>query len=74
MKNIFWYISLAVIGVSSAVYAIYMKRNKYKISTLFVFYLLSASLPWTSEFIVLGLLIPTLIKLVCFLTFGLKTC
>lgn len=55
MKNIFWYISLAVIGVISATYAIYMKRNKYKVSTLLVFYLFAASLAWTGEFLVLGL-------------------
>jgi hypothetical protein len=55
MQNIFWYIFLAIIGVSSAIYAIYMKRNKYKVSTLLVFYLFSASLAWIGEFIVLGL-------------------
>lgn len=55
MKNIFWYIFLSVIGFSSAAYAIYMKRNKYKVSTLLVFYLFSASLAWIGEFIVLGL-------------------
>lgn len=55
MKNIFWYICLAVLGVSSATCAIYMKRNKYKVSTLLVFYLFSGSLAWIGEFIVLGL-------------------
>ncbi|MCT8977850.1 hypothetical protein N4T77_14710 [Clostridium sp. CX1] len=55
MKNIFWYICLAVLGVSIAAYAIYIKRNKYKVSTLLVFYLFSGSLAWIGEFLVLGL-------------------
>jgi hypothetical protein len=55
MKNIFWYICLAVLGVGSATFAIYVKRNKYKVSTLLVFYLFSASIAWIGEFLVLGL-------------------
>ncbi|MDP4183455.1 MAG: hypothetical protein Q8942_20495 [Bacillota bacterium] len=55
MKNILWYICLAIIGVGSAAYAIYAKRHVYKISTLLLFYLFAASLAWNGEFIVLGI-------------------
>lgn len=55
MENIYWYIFLAVLGVGSAAYAIYMNRHKYKVSTLLVFYLFSASVAWIGEFLVLGL-------------------
>lgn len=55
MKNILWYICLAIIGVCSAAYAIYKKRHIYKITTLLVFYIFAASLAWIGEFIVLGL-------------------
>ena len=55
MPNLFWYICLAIIGVGSAAYTIYKKRNIYKASTLLVFYLFTSSLTWIGEFIVLGL-------------------
>ncbi len=55
MQNLFWYIGLAVVGVVCAAYAIFMKRNVYKVSTLVVFYLFSAGLSWLGEFIVLGI-------------------
>jgi hypothetical protein len=55
MPNIFWYICLAIVGVVSIVYTLYVKRNTYKVSTLFVFFLFTASLAWIGEFSVLGL-------------------
>jgi hypothetical protein len=55
MPNLFWYICLAIIGVVSAAYTIYAKRDIYKVSTLLVFYLFTSSLTWTGEFGVLGL-------------------
>ncbi len=55
MPNIFWYICLAVIGLGAAAYAIFAKRKVYKVSTLLVFYLFSASSTWIGEFIVLGI-------------------
>ncbi|HEX9059791.1 MAG TPA: hypothetical protein VF941_06405 [Clostridia bacterium] len=55
MPNVFWYICLAVIGLGTAAYTIYAKRNIYKISTLLVFYLFSASSTWIGEFTVLGI-------------------
>ena len=55
MQNIFWYILLAIIGLCSTAYAIYMKRHIYRVSTLLVFYLFAASIAWTGEFIVLGI-------------------
>ncbi|OGO78142.1 MAG: hypothetical protein A2Y23_11370 [Clostridiales bacterium GWB2_37_7] len=55
MTNLFWYVSLAIIGVVSAAYAIYKKRGIYKVSTLLVFYLFTACFTWIGEFIVLGL-------------------
>ena len=55
MPNVFWYICLAIIGVASAAYIIYKKRDVYKVSTLLIFYLFTASLTWIGEFTVLGL-------------------
>jgi hypothetical protein len=55
MTNLFWYISLASIGVGIAAYSINKKRNSYKVSTLLVYYLFTASITWIGEFIVLGL-------------------
>lgn len=55
MPNLFWYICLAVIGVGSAAYSIWMKRDTYKVSTLLVFYLFTAGVSWIGEFAVLGL-------------------
>lgn len=55
MPNLFWYICLAIIGVGIAAYTIYKKRDIYKVSTLLVFYLFTASLTWIGEFTVLGL-------------------
>jgi hypothetical protein len=55
MQNLFWYICLAIIGIVSVTYTIYIKRDIYKVSTLFVFYLYAAGFTWICEFIVLGL-------------------
>ncbi|GFP75544.1 hypothetical protein [Clostridium fungisolvens] len=55
MQNILWFIGLAIIGILSAIYAIYKKKHIYKISTFFVFYLFAASIAWCGEFLVLGL-------------------
>ena len=55
MPNIFWFIILGFIGVISSVYTIYKKRDKFKISTLIVFYMAVAGLTWICEFLVLGL-------------------
>jgi hypothetical protein len=55
MVNLIWYICLAIIGEVTAAYTIYKKRDIYKASTLFVFYLFTASITWIGEFTVLGL-------------------
>ena len=55
MSNFIWYICVAIISVGIAVYAIYMKRDRYKASTLMLFYLFASSITWIGEFIVLGL-------------------
>lgn len=54
MTNLFWYVCLAIISVGIAAYAIYMKRDTYKVSTLIVFYLFASTITWIGEFIVLG--------------------
>jgi hypothetical protein len=56
MESLYWYISLSAIGVVTASYTIYKKKNEYKASTLIVFFLFTACLTWIGEFIVLGLL------------------
>lgn len=56
MPNIFWYGGIAVISLGITVYAIFMKRHIYKISTFVVFYLFSATITWIGEYLVLGLL------------------
>ncbi len=55
MENLYWYIGLAIISVGVTVYTIYKKRDTYKVSTLLVFFLFTASITWIGEFIVLGL-------------------
>ncbi|HYF82504.1 MAG TPA: hypothetical protein VEB00_05705 [Clostridia bacterium] len=55
MSSLFWYICLTVIGVGIAAFAIYTKRHAFKISTLAVFYLFTASVTWIGEFTVLGI-------------------
>lgn len=55
MSNIYWFIGIACIGFVCAVYAIFIKKHSYKISTLLVFYLFAASIAWAGEFLVLGL-------------------
>jgi hypothetical protein len=55
MSNLFWYILLAIIGIGLTVYAIYVKRNIYKVTTLLVFFLFAVGTVWIGEFIVLGL-------------------
>lgn len=53
MSSLFWYISLAVIGLGFAAYAIYKKRYVTDLSTWFVFYLFSTGVTWFGEVIVL---------------------
>ena len=55
MANIYWYWLLAIIGVGTAVFSIYKKRNIAKISTFLVFFLFATCVTWIGEFIVLGL-------------------
>lgn len=55
MSNVIWYICIAGISIGIAAYAIYRKRDIYKISTFIVFYLFAATITWIGEFIVLGL-------------------
>jgi len=55
MSSVLWYICLTAVSVAIAVYAIYKKRNTYRISTLVVFYLFTTSVAWMGEFIVLGI-------------------
>ncbi|MCX7921979.1 MAG: hypothetical protein N3B21_08215 [Clostridia bacterium] len=55
MSNVMWYIGLAAISMGIAAYAIYMKRDTYKISTFIVFYIFASAITWIGEFIVLGL-------------------
>lgn len=54
MKNIYWFICLAVIGTGIAAITIYKKRHLYKVSVLIAFYLYMSGLTWFCEFIVLG--------------------
>jgi len=55
MHNLSWYICLAILGVGSTAYTVYINRDIYKVSTLLVFYLYIAGFTWICEFIVLGL-------------------
>lgn len=55
MPNLVWYIGLAIIGLTSASYAIYKKKDVHKVSTLLVLYLFAAGAAWIGEFIVLGI-------------------
>lgn len=55
MPNLIWYICLAAVCLASTAWAIYVKREVYKVSTLLVFFMLTASCTWIGEFIVLGL-------------------
>jgi hypothetical protein len=55
VSALFWYNCLAVIGVGSAAFALYNKRNLTELSTWFVFFLFATSITWLSEFTVLGL-------------------
>ncbi|MHB1391690.1 MAG: hypothetical protein ACYCYE_01165 [Clostridia bacterium] len=55
MSSLFWYISLAVIGVVIAAFAIYTKRHTYKISTLVLFCLFATCITWIGEYVVLGI-------------------
>ena len=55
MTNFLAYLCIAVVSVGIAAYAIYMKRDSYKVSTLIVFYLFSSAITWIGEFIVLGI-------------------
>lgn len=55
MKNIYWYIGLAVLGIGSAIFTVYKNRRRYKVSNLIAFYLFMAGFVWICEFLVLGL-------------------
>ncbi|WP_147534919.1 hypothetical protein [Bacillus marasmi] len=55
MPNLLWFICLAVIGIVTTACAIYIKRDVYKVSTLLVFFMFTASYTWIGEFVVLGL-------------------
>lgn len=55
MINIAWYVILSIISFGIAVFAIYKKRDVYRVSTFLPFYLFSASIAWIGEFLVLGL-------------------
>lgn len=55
MSNTSWYICLAIICVGITAFAIYSGRHDYKISTLIMLFLFSASITWFGEFIVLGI-------------------
>lgn len=72
MLNLFWYICLPIISVGYVAYTIYKKKNTYKVSTLLVFYLFTASLTWIGEFTVLGLFDSYAYKTGLLQTHGLK--
>jgi len=55
MSNTSWYICLTVICLGIAAFAIYSGKHDYKISTLIMFFLFSASITWFGEFLVLGI-------------------
>lgn len=55
MASVLWYIGLAAVSATIGIFAIYKKRRVYKISTLIVFWLFTASVTWIGEFIVLGI-------------------
>lgn len=55
MSNLFWYILIGIISLGVCIYTIYTKRDKFRVSTLIVFYLLVTGITWIGEFIVLGL-------------------
>lgn len=54
MAKFLGYAGIAVISVVIAAFAIYKKRDIYKVSTLIVFYIFAAAITWVGEFIVLG--------------------
>lgn len=54
MPSLFWFNSLAVIGVGMASFSIYKKRYLTEFSTWIVFYLFATSIAWLGEFTVLG--------------------
>lgn len=55
MTNLVWYLFIAIIGVVISAHTIYVKRHKFKVSTLIVFYLFATGITWLGEFTVLGL-------------------
>lgn len=55
MASIYWYCLLAIIGLGTAAFTIYKKRNIAKLSTFLVFFLFATCVTWIGEFIVLGL-------------------
>lgn len=54
MSNLFWFNSLAVLGIGTAAFSIYKKRYLTELSTWIVFYLFATSIAWLGEFTVLG--------------------
>lgn len=55
MASIYWYCLPAIIGLGTAVFTIYKKRDLAKLSTFLVFFLFTTCVTWIGEFIVLGL-------------------
>lgn len=56
MTNVISYMIIAIISVAITAYAIYMKRDKYKVSTYIVYYMFATAITWIGEFVFLGLL------------------
>lgn len=54
MPPLFWYCSLAIIGLAITAFTVYKKRFIAELSSFLVFYLFATSLSWIGEFIVLG--------------------
>ncbi|HCC08243.1 MAG TPA: hypothetical protein DEP72_08830 [Clostridiales bacterium] len=55
MASIYWYCSLTVIGVITAIFVMYKKRYITEISTFIIFYLFATCITWLCEFTVLGI-------------------
>ncbi|HAN10709.1 MAG TPA: hypothetical protein DCP90_08880 [Clostridiales bacterium] len=55
MQSIYWYYSLAIIGIVVAIFTIYKKRRVTEISTFIMFYIFVTCITWIGEFTALGL-------------------
>jgi hypothetical protein len=55
MSSVFWFTSLAMIGIGMAAFSMYKKRCLTELSTWIVFFLFATSITWLGEFTVLGL-------------------